>query len=392
MLIRDKPLLYKACRHHLSAYRYVGFCKILPLKPGDITFKPVQKFIRRFVAHPPDISRIRFLKQAGNLLVKTLKFEFALHNTHGKSFNAHLRNGLLAQLGKNIRDIIGKYLVGGNDQDVARGERLLIAVEQKCDTVQRNGCFTRTRNPLNDQHVRGFIPDDAVLITLNRGHNIFHLVVGRAAELLLQDVVADVQLAFEHQLHFAIPDSVLAFSYNFARFLTRRCFKRCFSQLKIIKHSGYRGTPVMDQIFVSGLVKKRVNANVHRSGFFGAILQKIDSSEIGGNYEFAKAVFKRYGCLPGDGIESDRLAEGTFFSRIHTVFVLVKIGFLLHQLSGVAIYIFINLSKGSIQFSDYVGKMFSLFFFSDIEHSSGSFKPDNEPGSTHLLSLRLSLL
>jgi hypothetical protein len=52
--------------------------------------------------------------------------------------------------------------------------------------MERDGGFTGSRYTLYDHDRCIFIPDDRVLIALDGGDNVFHLVVGRLAELALQ--------------------------------------------------------------------------------------------------------------------------------------------------------------------------------------------------------------
>ncbi|MEX2662012.1 MAG: hypothetical protein WD227_08780 [Vicinamibacterales bacterium] len=57
--------------------------------------------------------------------------------------------------------------------------------------------FARARHALNDQDSIGLVPDDGVLVALNRGDDVLHPLVGRAAQLLLQHVVYDVEDLFD---------------------------------------------------------------------------------------------------------------------------------------------------------------------------------------------------
>ena len=66
--------------------------------------------------------------------------------------------------------------------------------------------------PLYDQLIRGFVSYDGILLLLDGSHNILHLLVRRAAELLLQDVVIDVHGALNHIFHLTVFDFVLPFT------------------------------------------------------------------------------------------------------------------------------------------------------------------------------------
>ena len=54
-----------------------------------------------------------------------------------------------------------------------------------------------------------FIPDHLVLIALNGGDNIFHLVVSRFAQLFLKYIIGNAHGILDHELHLPITDFVL---------------------------------------------------------------------------------------------------------------------------------------------------------------------------------------
>ena len=82
--------------------------------------------------------------------------------------------------------------------------------------MQRNGGFTGTSHPLDDQGFGVFVADDGVLVPLDGGHDVFHAVVGGTAQLVLKHVVDHVHGAVDHQLDLAVADTELAFEFDIA--------------------------------------------------------------------------------------------------------------------------------------------------------------------------------
>jgi len=76
--------------------------------------------------------------------------------------------------------------------------------------MERDRRLARAGDTLDDEGVGVGVPDDRVLVALDRSDDVLHPLVGRAVQLVLQHVVDDVQAEFQHQFHAAFADAELA--------------------------------------------------------------------------------------------------------------------------------------------------------------------------------------
>ena len=100
---------------------------------------------------------------------------------------------------------------------------------KKAIRCKRNGCFARTSDTLYNHDAGSFISDDCILIALNRGDDIFHFIIRRLTQLLLENIVMDANRILDHEFHPTLADPVLTFQQNFSSDFPGWCFIKRFS-------------------------------------------------------------------------------------------------------------------------------------------------------------------
>ena len=169
-------------------------------------------------------------------------------------------------------------------------------IEQKCDPVQCNRGLPRTRDPLYHQGFRLFVSNDPVLLLLNGGDDRFHLLIGGMAQLPLQNLVLYVSGAFQSVFHHPVLYFKLAFPCQSPfdpsgwRVIEGR------PGFKIIKQTGNRGTPVIDQEVI--FIFKGKFANIKGVLFRFVFPTKINSGKVRRFLQFHEPVTHLHGKCP----------------------------------------------------------------------------------------------
>ena len=192
---------------------------------------------------------------------------------------AEFIDGLLPKFRNDIGNVIPKHFVRGENRHILGRETVFEAVEQKCDPVQGDGSFAGAGSALDDQCACIFIPDNFVLLLLDGGDDGFHLLVGSVGKFFLKHIILDIGSAFQGIFHDAVFDLKLSFSGQISLNPSGRGIiarRACFI---VVKHTGYRGAPVIDQHFTPAAEGKAADVYNH---FFPVIAFKINPGKIRG--------------------------------------------------------------------------------------------------------------
>ena len=99
-----------------------------------------------------------------------------------------LLDALLAEHGEDVRDVVHEDRVGPDDQHAAPLQLAPVGVEQPGRTVEAHRRLAGSRAPLDDEDAVRLAGDQAVLVGLDRGDDVAHVLVAAALEILEQDV------------------------------------------------------------------------------------------------------------------------------------------------------------------------------------------------------------
>lgn len=147
--------------------------------------------------------------------------------------------------------------------------------------MQRDRGLPGPGDALQDEHVGGLVADHGVLLALDRGDDVAHLLVGGLAELALQDLVADVDRALEQVLQLPALDLVLALAGDLALGDPVGRVERRRPGLVVVVQARDRCAPVVYTEVLRLGVPETVHADVVRLRPLDAALPKIDTAEYG---------------------------------------------------------------------------------------------------------------
>ena len=152
-------------------------------------------------------------------------------------------------------------------------------VQQIGNPVQGHRGFSASRRPLDHQDLILCIPDNGVLLLLDRAHNIFQLGITVGSQLLFQDVVIDLHITLKFIDHPAAPDLVLPFGADLPMQPPARRLIGRRPPVIIVKQSADRSAPVIDQRDPAPFFRKIPNPDMEGFRLIIAVIDKIYPSE-----------------------------------------------------------------------------------------------------------------
>ena len=120
-------------------------------------------------------------------------------------------------------------------------------IKQISNTVQCHRSLTASGYPLDCQDPIFCIADDRILFFLDRLDNVFQFDIAVASKLLLEYLIINLDIALKRIDHLSAANLVLPFGEHFSLHTSCRCIVISFSLIIIIKQTGYRCPPVIDQ-------------------------------------------------------------------------------------------------------------------------------------------------
>ncbi len=124
-----------------------------------------QPVFRQRRIDPPQILRRRLLRRAAR----------NMQSVH-QLLPRHRVRILLAEIRQHAGNVLLKHRIQRQQIDIARPQCLAVMVKQIGDPLQEHACFAAASNAVHQQHRHIRIPDDRVLLLLNRHRDRLHFV------------------------------------------------------------------------------------------------------------------------------------------------------------------------------------------------------------------------
>ena len=220
--------------------------------------------------------------------------------------------------------------------------------------MQGYGCFAGTRYSLNDECSGFFITDNPVLLSLDGGNDVLHLIICIRTQFFLQNIIVYGQRTFNHEFHPSSPDSVLTFQGNIPFYLSRWGLIRCFAQFVIVEHARNRRPPIINHGCPAFSIMKGMDTYINRDyRTVLTLLLKVYSSEIGNIHHSGKPLaFVNYTFTYG------KMIQNTFTHRADLmridIFITPKVVFVLRQYIYMIFYRHIGVADYLLQPIDYL--------------------------------------
>lgn len=218
--------------------------------------------------------------KCGHLLVECLVVGHFVEKRARDLGEVGFGDSLLTQLWKDVGDVVPEDSVGGQDHDIVRAQGVFEAVEQKRYAVQRDGRLTRTSHSLENEYPRRFVANHRILLALNGRDDVLHSVVGRLAQLALQNIVADVQRTVEHELQGPVLDLVLTLGGDVTVDPAARRLDKRRPRLEVVVEAGNRRAPIVYAYLMGFGVEEVVDSDVELGTPIIVALAEVDAAEV----------------------------------------------------------------------------------------------------------------